>query len=207
MIARNPDDHSDQWLVAKKFFKKNYISEAGGSGYSAAFTHPDPIDQNDVQRQKTQSRAKGFPYDSPTSYGGPIGTDLGGAAYQRTPDQSPPVPRRKKASDEIPYGQYGTAWEQAGSMLGTYSPGEQADDALAFGYGSHGRMGEAEVEIDLPSLSGFFDDFDDVQPTPPMTLMGILSQDDPIDAEDDTYDGDDAWTDCVYAPGAEDDPE
>lgn len=24
MIARNPEDHSDQWLVAEKYFKKNF---------------------------------------------------------------------------------------------------------------------------------------------------------------------------------------
>ena len=25
MIARNPNDHSDQWYVAKDFFNKNYV--------------------------------------------------------------------------------------------------------------------------------------------------------------------------------------
>ncbi len=24
MIARNPDNHNDQWLIAKEFFEKNY---------------------------------------------------------------------------------------------------------------------------------------------------------------------------------------
>lgn len=27
MIARSPHNHSDQWLVAEKFFKENYESE------------------------------------------------------------------------------------------------------------------------------------------------------------------------------------
>lgn len=27
MIARNPLDHSDMWLIAKKFFADNYVSE------------------------------------------------------------------------------------------------------------------------------------------------------------------------------------
>lgn len=184
------------------------IKEAGGSGYSAAFTHPDPIDPNDVQRQKTQSRAGSYPYDRSTSYGGPIGTDLGGAAYQRAPDVTPPKPQHRKASDEMPYGQYGAAWEQLESMLGTYTPGEQADDALALGYGGHGRMGEADLEIDEPmSLQKMFRPSiptDEVQDSV-LDLLGLLSGD--SDGEcpaDDSYD--DAWDDRVYAPGAEDDP-
>lgn len=201
MIARNPDDHSDIWLVARDFFKKNYVSEAGGSGYSTAFTHPDPIDPNDVVRQKTQSRAGNYPYDSPVSYGGPIGTDLGGAAYQKTSDVSPPNPRHKKPSDAIPYGQYGTAWEQAGSMLGTYSPGEQADDALLLGYGSHGRLGEED--FDSIDLQGIFDlpasiEDDDVD----LSLLTLLSNDSDCGCQDDdNYD--DEWDERIYAPGAE----
>lgn len=30
MIARNPDNHLDQWLVAKDFFNKNYEPESTG---------------------------------------------------------------------------------------------------------------------------------------------------------------------------------
>lgn len=181
------------------------IREAGGSGYTTAFTHPDPLDPNDVQRQKTQSRAGSFPYDRPTSYGGPIGTDLGGAAYQRAPDATPPKPQHRSARSKMPYGQYGAAWEQLESMLGTYTPGEQADDAFALGYGSHGRMGEDG--LDPMSLQKMF--MPEV-PTDEVTdsvlgLLSLLSAD--SDGEcpaDDSYEDD--WDERVYAPGAEDDP-
>ena len=54
-----------------------------GSGYSAAFTHPDPLDPNDELRQKTQARADNYPYDMPVSYGQSISTDDGGAAHRQ----------------------------------------------------------------------------------------------------------------------------
>ncbi len=228
MIARNPDDHSDQWLVAGKFFRKNYVSElkryfheAGGSGYSAAFTHPDPIDPNDIQRQRTQSRAGDYPYDSPTSYGAPIGTDSGGAAYQRSPDATPPHPQHRSVDDEMPIGQYGAAWEQLESMLGTYTPGEQADDAFSLGYGSHGRMGEGgmdPVELDMDSLrqdfrTSFLDTLPDALEMGSQGLFALLVQLDPeYSAELFAPDDDEEmcglysdWGNRVYAPGAEDD--
>ncbi|NAS11017.1 hypothetical protein [Poritiphilus flavus] len=31
MIARNPDDHHDQWLVAKEYFEKNFEKVSKGS--------------------------------------------------------------------------------------------------------------------------------------------------------------------------------
>jgi hypothetical protein len=51
-------------------------------GYTAAFTHPDPLDPNDVARQRTQPRSKNFPYDRDTSYGSAVVPDSGGAARQ-----------------------------------------------------------------------------------------------------------------------------
>lgn len=30
MIARNPEDHSDQWLVAKEYFEKNFNTDPVG---------------------------------------------------------------------------------------------------------------------------------------------------------------------------------
>ncbi len=190
--------------------RQRHIKEAGGSGYSAAFTHPDPLDPNDRVRQKTQARADSYPYDSPVSYGAPVGTDMGGAAYQRAPDQSPPVPRSKKASDQMPYGEYGVAWEQLESMLDPYSPGDQADDAISLGYGQHGRMGEDEVDIDaLRSL------FQRMSPAPsgirpkPRGLMAVLMPPPTELVDPDDRCGDDLYSDWghrIYAPGAEDDP-
>lgn len=87
-------------------------------------------------------------------------------------------------------------------MLGTYSPGDQADDALSLGYGSHGRLGEDEIESGPSDLLGFFGvcDCDDAGPT----LLGLLSPDVPDGEREDTYDDD--WDAKVYAPGGEDDP-
>lgn len=222
MIARNPDDHSDQWLVARKFFQKNYVSEAGGSGYTAAFTHPDPLDPNDVQRQKTQPRDTDYPYDRPVSYGAPIGTDSGGAAYQRSPDGTPPKPQHRKSNSKIPYGQRGRAWEQLESLLDPYSPGDQADDALHLGYGNQGRMGEDGIdahELDLDALrTDFRDVFIDTLPVAQKLgskgLFGLLIQLDPEysaelfapDEDDEMSDLYTDWGERVYAPGAEDDP-
>lgn len=218
MIARNPDDHSDQWLVARRFFKKHYVAEAGSSGYSAAFTHPDPLDPNDRVRQKTQARPGDFPYDGPTLYGGPIGTDMGGAAYQRAPDHTPPRPRHKRASDEMPYGEYGVAWEQLESLLDPYSPGDQADDALSLGYGSHGRMGEEEGEldgwtphdeVDLDALQTLLRSLVPLdRPTRPESGLVVMLMPSEIVPADDP-ECDDLYSSegpHVYAPGAEDDP-
>jgi hypothetical protein len=211
MIARNPDDHSDQWLVARKFFRKHYVSEAGGSGYSAAFTHPDGMDPNDRVRQKTQARQGDFPYDGPTLYGGPVGTDMGGAAYQRVPDHTPPKPQHKKASDGMPYGEYGVAWEQLESLLDPYSPGDQADDALSLGYGSHGRMGEEDgEETDIDALQGLLRSLAPIDRSvagPKSGLVAMLIPPEIVPLGD--GDGDDLfsdWGERVYAPGAEDDP-
>lgn len=59
------------------------VSEAGhGSGrYTAAFTHPDPMDPNDRVRQKSHSRSKEFPYDRPTRYGEPESQAMDGSKY------------------------------------------------------------------------------------------------------------------------------
>jgi hypothetical protein len=52
------------------------------SGYSSAFTRPDPMDPNDRALQKTQSRAGTFPYDRDVSYGSAEVPDAGGAKRQ-----------------------------------------------------------------------------------------------------------------------------
>ena len=222
MIARNPDDHDDQWLVAKAFFKKSYVAEAGGSGYTTAFTHPDPLDPNDALRQRTQARSSSYPYDMPVSYGRPIGTDMGGAAYQRAPDQTPPKPQHKGAGSKMPYGQRGRAWEQLESLLDPYSPGDQADDAPSLGYGNTGRMGEDGMEpcdLDLDALrndfrTAFVDTLPIASKMGSKRLFGLLVQLDPEysaelfapESDDEMNDLYSDWGDRVYAPGAEDDP-
>lgn len=48
---------------------------------TSPFQQPEPMDPNDVQRQRTQSRAKTFPYDRDVQYGQPQSPDMDGAAY------------------------------------------------------------------------------------------------------------------------------
>lgn len=202
---------------SREGFKRDYVSESGWPGGSTAFIHPEPLDPNDRVRQKSQARSDSYPYDRPVSYGAPVGTDTGGAAYQRPSDTTPPRPRNRKASDAIPYGQRGRAWEQLESMLDPYSPGDQADDALALGYGDRGRLGE----FDMPS------DFDPECPcdgpsslpmvfihrrssAPVSTGLVALLGMDQDDREMSDYDPSDLsspdWGHHVYAPGAEEDP-
>lgn len=59
------------------------VDELGnGSGrYTAAFTHPDPLDPNDRVRQKTHRRMPEFPYDRQTRYGEPESQAMDGSKY------------------------------------------------------------------------------------------------------------------------------
>ena len=146
-----------------------FESSGGPSNWTAAFTHPDPLDPNDAQRQRTQARPKGYPYDMPVSYGSPQGTDLGGGTYQRPSDLHPPHARRKRPGDVIPYGQRGTAWEQLEKMTAAYEPGPQAPDAAYLGYGDRGLR--REDEIDLGPLSSFLGMPSEPEPEPPTLLI------------------------------------
>ena len=188
----------------------------GPSGYTTAFTRPDPLDPNDRQRQQTQARSPDFPYDRPVSYGRAVGTDMDGAAYQSGVKSAPPVPRKLRASDWKPKDPWNLAYE---ALTDPYEPGEQADDALALGYGSHGRMGEDDDDdVDMDDLRK---SFRSCIPTDELggafaTLLAILSafSDDGEGRDSDDGaglgilsggDGDD--DSHVFAPGAEDDPE
>lgn len=211
MVARNPEDHTDQWLVAHDFFKDNYVTEAGGSGYVTAFTRPDPMDPNDRVRQQTQARAGDYPYDMPVSYGRPIGTDSGGSAYQMQPTQRPPTSRSTRASDWRPKDPWQLANEVAEGSLDPYSPGPQAADAFRLGYGDHGRMGEDD-DVDMDDLRKAFRSMVPVR-EPPRVAVGLLSilaaiEDDGSDDDCDggILSGDDGGM-HVYAPNAEEDPE
>lgn len=193
------------------------------SNWTAAFTHPDPLDPNDAQRQRTQAAPKDYPYDKPTSYGNPIGTSGDGSSYQRSPDLTPPKPRHKRPGDVMPYGQYGTAWEQLEALTDPYQNGPQADDAAALGYGNRGRMGEDGLdpgELDLDMLRrDFRDSFVSTRPKAHSLgskgLFTLLVQLDPewsaelFAPDDDSEMSDiyDDWGQHVYAPGAEFDEE
>ncbi len=190
------------------------VSEAGGSGLSAAFTHPDPIDPNDELRQRTQARSDNYPYDMPVSYGHGLSVDDGGAAYQDGFENEPPVPRRKRPEDDVPK----DVWEMLESALDVYEPGPQADDAARLGYGNHGRMGDGlnPAELDMDALrndfrTSFLDTLPRAQSLGRKGLFALLVDLDPeysaeLFAPDDDSEMADtysAWGRHVYAPGAE----
>lgn len=192
------------------------------SGYTTAFTRPDPLDPNDRKRQQTQARASDYPYDMPVSYGRPVGTDSDGAAYQMSPGSDPPVPRSRKPSDWRPKDPWNLANEMAEGTLDPYEPGPQAPDAPRLGYGNHGRMGDGidPQELDMDALrSDFRDSF--VASLPVVQGMGrqglfaLLMDLDPeysaeLFAPDDDSEMLDTYCDWgrhVYAPDAENDPE
>ncbi|HEU5118680.1 MAG TPA: hypothetical protein VFT74_18950 [Isosphaeraceae bacterium] len=182
------------------------------SNWTSAFTHPDPLDPNDAQRQRTQARPKDYPYDRLVSYGSPVGTAMDGDAYQRPPDSTPPKPRKRKAADAIPYGEFGSAWEAADRRLRTYEPGPSAPDAALYGYGSHGRLGDG-LE-DMPTFEDLVVAFVEPDPLSLATAPSLLSLLDPgvdlIDPEDGCGPADiyqEPEPDHVYAPGAEFDEE
>lgn len=185
----------------------------GPSGYTAAFTHPDPLDPNDAQRQRTQARPVSYPYDQPVSYGRAVGTDSGGAAYQSGARSAPPVPRNLKASDWEPKDPWDLANEMAEGMTDPYCPGPQADDAARLGYGSHGRMGEDD-EVDMDDLRKTFRSCIPASELGPVVLdlLALLASQGEEDDDSDA-DGDDGILSRggrgkhVFAPGAEWDPE
>jgi len=193
------------------------------SGYTTAFTHPDPLDPNDGVRQRTQARAGDYPYDMPTSYGKELGQDSSGASYQMGGYNGPLVPMNKDADDETPKDPWNLAQESIEEMLSggdedTYEPGPQANDAARLGYGNHGRLGDGvdPFQLDLDALrndfrQSFTDTLPQAQKLGRKGLFALLVQLDPdysaeLFAPDedsemmDTYTG---WGRHVYAPGAE----
>jgi len=185
----------------------------GPSGYTTAFTRPDPLDPNDRKRQQTQARPADFPYDQPVSYGKAVGTDMGGAAYQSGARSAPPVPKKLRPSDWQPKDPWNLTSEVAEDVSAPYGPGDQADDAMALGYGSHGRMGEDD-EVDMDDLNHTFRSMFDgpVVAVPLSQLLSIVLGAESDDGSDDGCAGDiltadDDGEDHVFAPGAEDDPE
>lgn len=77
MIARNPKDHTDQWLVAKKYFKDNFMqmNDAFNGGKAAAFAR--------FKLSNMQTGAAGY---NPTLNG----QSMGGA--MSPPSMKPPAP-------------------------------------------------------------------------------------------------------------------
>lgn len=176
----------------------------GPSGYTTAFTRPDPLDPNDRKRQQTQSRPADYPYDRPVSYGRAQGTDMDGAAYQSGVRSAPPVPRRRRAADWRPKDPWNLAQE---ALDDPYCPGDQADDAAALGYGTHGRLGEDDVDMDdLRRTFRLAASADSVRRAA-TTLLAVLGQEPRGDDEDDAGGICRSGARHVFAPDAENDPE
>ncbi len=147
---------------AKSVYQAFSINEAGPSGYTAAFTHPDPMDPNDRQRQKTQARAGNYPYDMPTSYGRATGVDDGGASYQHADDDDDgPLAQELPATAAVPM----SVWDNLREVLGKAGPpmenGPTGPLATAMRYGQNGRMGEGgmdAMDLEMDAIRGDFKD-------------------------------------------------
>lgn len=169
----------------------------GPSGYSTAFSHPDPMDPNDVQRQRTQSAAPEYPYDRPTSYGKATGTDMDGGSYQIDGGDGPPPGEEQDPDRPM------SVWDRlSDSMdLEPVEIGPQGRGADELGYGSHGLRGETLViasdEDDLLDLKAAFVDMlcpDDEPEAPAGDLVSLLmAQELDTDA-----DGEDPGSDDMY---------
>jgi hypothetical protein len=146
----------------------------GPSGYTTAFTHPDPLDPNDVVRQKTQSRAPTYPYDMQVSYGASSHAGMDGDERQDGADDGPPLGRQHSAPRPM------SVWDRMSDAidhmdgLPYLDNGPESALADTLGYGNHGRMGELAV------IMGIEDD------GPDDTLLKLLSPDEQ-DEERDTY--------------------
>lgn len=128
----------------------------GPSGYTTAFTHPDPLDPNDAKRQKTQARSDDYPYDMKISYGSSLSTAMGGDAYQDNFQNSPPVPRKSKA-----YTRPTSVWDRISDAinndLNPVEIGQQGKNANFFGYGKNGLRDEFDqIDVEFDDLKNDF---------------------------------------------------
>lgn len=120
----------------------------GPSGYTTAFTHPDPMDPNDRVRQRTQARRSDFPYDRPVMYGRSTHASFDGDERQDGADDGPPLARQSRPDRPL------SVWDRLSDISdavvrGPIGSGYESE----LGSGIHGRMGEdgmdaAELEMD-----------------------------------------------------------
>lgn len=155
------------------------------SNWTAAFTHPDPLDPNDVVRQKTQARAPAYPYDQQTSYGKATQTSFDQDSYQDLGTDKSITPRDRNPDDPK------TVWDNVAEKLnlGMDYPkdvGPQSNNAVALGYGKRGMMGEDEfdeIEFDISSAKNdfsslFWDEDPEDEDDSISNLFSLLSADD-----------------------------
>lgn len=127
----------------------------GPSGWTTAFTRPDPLDPNDRVRQKTQSRADDYPYDRPTSYGASSHAGMDGSERQDGASSGPPLARQHRVPRPM------SVWDRISDSLdrleGLPAMGNGPEGPLSapLGYGNHGRMGEGgidAIELEMDAL-------------------------------------------------------
>lgn len=154
----------------------------GPSGWTTAFTRPDPLDPNDRVRQRTQSRADDYPYDKPVSYGASSHAGLDGSERQDGADRGPPRPRNMRP--DRPH----SVWDRISDSLDVMTNGPQSELSAPLGYGSHGRMGEDGLDAFDLELDALKRDFrssyeaalpvtDEMEPRDLFTLLTRLDPD------------------------------
>lgn len=152
------------------------------SGYTTAFTHPDPLDPNDVIRQKTQSRAADYPYDKPTSYGASSHAGMDGDERQDGAGHGGP-PLGREDRPDMPL----SVWDRMSDSIDRSAIGSGYESEVQLGLGNHGRMGEDgmdAIELELDAIRrDFLDSYRDATPvTDEMdspSLFVLLTQLDP----------------------------
>ncbi len=122
----------------------------GPSGYVTGIERPDFSGAKgpDYTRQRTQSRAKGFPYDTPVKYGGAKSQDDGGAAYDDGGLSRPLTPK---------YGERATA-EAAGTPISYKGSEGDADGSGGIGTipgQSRGWAGGKKDDLDFSPIDVF----------------------------------------------------
>lgn len=154
----------------------------GPSGYTTAFTHPDPLDPNDKLRQKTQSRADDFPYDKPTSYGASSHAGMDGGERQDGASKEPPL-GRQQTRPPMPL----SVWDRMSDSINRSAIGSGYESEVQLGLGNHGRMGEDgmdAIDLELDAVRrDFLSSYEDALPvTDEMdspNLFTLLTQLDP----------------------------
>jgi len=118
------------------------------------FDHGDPMDPNDRVRQKTQSRAGNYPYDTPVMYGRSTNTDANGSSYMDGADQGPPLGREAEPDQQQPM----TVWDRMSDMTDHLDPdlanveiGPTGQNAASYGYG---RNGLREIDDEVAEIVG-----------------------------------------------------
>lgn len=130
----------------------------GPSGYSTAFTHPDPMDPNDRLRQKTQSRGDVYPYDKPVMYGRSSHAGMDGDERQDGADDGPPLARTMKRPDR-PLSVWDRLSDISDSVVRSVVGSGYESEVPQ--YGSHGRMGEDgmdAIDLEMDALQRDFRD-------------------------------------------------